>query len=167
MGTKVTYPGFHSVTRDNGIFEERVHDSYKISGKLAEPTLCPLCKAVFHQGRWQWLTAPENAHRHNCPACQRIKDHFPAGFLTLEGDFFRTHRTEIMNLVRHFEEKEKKEHPLKRIISSGDSENGVQIATTDIHLARGMGEAVHHAYQGDLEFHYNQAENLLRVHWFH
>ena len=43
--------------------------------------------------------------------------------------------------------------------------NGVLITTTDIHLARGIGEAIHHAYQGDLEFHYNPAENLLRVNW--
>ena len=32
-------------------------------------------------------------------------------------------------------------------------------------FARGIGEAIHHAYQGDLEFHYNPAENLLRVNW--
>ena len=39
------------------------------------------------------------------------------------------------------------------------------VTTTDIHLARGIGEALEHAYQGELEFHYNEGENLLRVHW--
>jgi hypothetical protein len=34
--------------------------------------------------------------------------------------------------------------------------NGTTLmTTTDIHLARGMGELLHHAYQGGLEFHYN------------
>jgi hypothetical protein len=39
------------------------------------------------------------------------------------------------------------------------------ITTTDIHLARGIGEAVHHAYQGELDYHYNPEEALLRVTW--
>ncbi|WP_275689460.1 hypothetical protein [Nitrosomonas sp. JL21] len=41
----------------------------------------------------------------------------------------------------------------------------VVITTTDIHLARGIGEAIHDAYKGDLEFHYNPVENFRRVHW--
>ena len=28
-----------------------------------------------------------------------------------------------------------------------------------------FGEALHHAYQGELEYHYNEKENLLRVVW--
>jgi hypothetical protein len=46
-----------------------------------------------------------------------------------------------------------------------DEDDGVLITTTDIHLARGIGEALHHAYQGELEYHYNEQENLLRVVW--
>jgi hypothetical protein len=37
-----------------------------------------------------------------------------------------------------------------------------QITTTDIHLTRGIGEALHHA---QLEYHYNDEETLLRVMW--
>jgi hypothetical protein len=39
------------------------------------------------------------------------------------------------------------------------------VTTTDVHLARGIGEALHHAYPGELEFHYNPEQNLLRVNW--
>jgi len=46
-----------------------------------------------------------------------------------------------------------------------DQDDGILITTTDIHLARGIGEALHHAYQGELEYHYNEQENLLRVVW--
>jgi len=48
-----------------------------------------------------------------------------------------------------------------------EQDDSVLVTTTDIHLARGIGEALHHAYQGELEFHYNPEENLLRVHWIH
>mgnify|MGYP001572278632 FL=1 len=165
MGTKSAHPGFHKIARHDGIFQEQVHDTYQTKGKLPEPAVCPQCNAVFHKGRWQWLEMPANAHQHNCPACQRILEHQPAGFLTLEGDFFVAHRDEIASLVHNVEKKEKAEHPLKRIMATEEEDNGVVITTTDIHLARGIGEAIHHAYQGDLEFHYNVAENLLRVNW--
>jgi hypothetical protein len=39
------------------------------------------------------------------------------------------------------------------------------VSTTDPHLARALGKAVHHAYRGKLEFHYSRDQNLLRVHW--
>ncbi|WP_297323793.1 BCAM0308 family protein [Nitrosomonas sp.] len=167
MGTKSTPPGFRQITRRDGIFQEQVHDTYKIKGKLLEPTICPECNAVFHHGRWQWLKAPADAHQHNCPACQRILDHNPAGFLTLEGDFLYVHHDEIINLIHNIETKEKTEHPLKRIMAMEEENNTMLITTTDIHLARGIGEAIHDAYQGNLEFHYNPAENLLRAHWSH
>lgn len=70
-----------------------------------------------------------------------------------------------MHLVQHVEKKEKTGHPLKRIMATEIKDHEVLITTTDIHLARGIGEAIHDAYQGELEFHYNAAENLLRVHW--
>ena len=41
------------------------------------------------------------------------------------------------------------------------------VTTTDIHLARSLGDALHHAYQGELEYHYNLEQNLLRVNWTH
>ncbi|MCE7915172.1 MAG: ATPase [Nitrosomonas sp. PRO4] len=165
MGTKSTPPGFQQISRHDGIFQEKIHDAYQIKQKLSEPTVCPQCNAVFHKGHWQWLTVPPDAHRHNCPACQRKLDHFPAGYLTLEGDFLGVHRDEILSLINNFENKEKSEHPLKRIMAIEEKDQALLITTTDIHLARGIGEAIHHAYQGDLEFHYNPSENLLRVNW--
>jgi hypothetical protein len=159
--------GFHQITRRDGIFKERVHDAYKAKGKLPEPAACPVCGAVFHEGRWQWLQAPANAHSAICPACHRIHDHFPAGFVTMKGEFFRTHHEEIMHLVRNHEKHERAEHPLKRIMAVEETSGTTLVTTTDIHLARGIGELLHHAYQGDLKFHYNPEQNLLRVSWTH
>lgn len=156
--------GFRPVRRDK-LIQERVHDTYKTKGKLPEPTVCPECGAVYHKGRWQWLPKPDKAHEQLCPACHRVRDEFPAGYVTLGGGFFAQHREEILRLVRNYVEREKAEHPLERIIAIADHDDGVMVTTTDIHLARGIGEAVEHAYQGELEFHYNEGEHLLRVHW--
>ena len=42
---------------------------------------------------------------------------------------------------------------------------GIVITTTDIHLPRRIGEALHHAYHGDLDFHYIKESYLIRVRW--
>lgn len=159
--------GFRQIQRHDGIFQERVHDAYKLKKKLVEPTVCPQCGAVFHDGRWQWLKAPAGAHQETCSACHRIHDHYPAGFLTMKGKFFESNRDEIMHLVHNHEQHERKEHPLKRIMEVEQKDGATLVTTTDIHLARGIGEALHHAYQGELEFHYNPEQNLLRVNWTH
>ena len=159
--------GFHQIERHDGIFQEQVHDAYKARGKLPEPTVCSQCNAVFQGGRWRWGDIPAVAHRETCPACHRIHDHYPAGFVTLEGPFFLAHQDEIMRLVHNHEQRERAEHPLQRIMAVEEQDGSVLVTTTDIHLARGIGEAVRHAYQGELEFHYNPEECLLRVHWTH
>jgi len=145
--------------------DELVHDSYKSQRKLHEPTRCPECGAVYRSGRWQWGITEAGAHEALCPACQRIRDHFPAGYVTLAGEFLTAHRDEVLRLARHREAHEKAEHPLERIMGVEDVKEGVLITTTDTHLARNIGEAVHAAYKGTLEYHYNKDENMLRVHW--
>jgi NMD protein affecting ribosome stability and mRNA decay len=167
MTFQVPVPGFQPIRRDQ-LREEREHDSYKRRQKPPEPSVCPDCGAVFHAGRWQWGERQPAATELLCPACHRTRDHFPAGFLHVSGLFFATHRHEMLSLIEHHAEREKAEHPLARIIAIKDEEGGADgmlVTTTDIHLARDLGEALHRAYQGDLEFHYNEAEKLLRVYW--
>ena len=161
---KTRFAGFAPIRHDRLVQEFR-HDAYKAKHKMPEPTVCPQCGAVFHEGRWQWLTRPVQAHEEMCPACHRIHDGFPAGYVTVSGPFFNSHRDELLHLVKNEEARAKAEHPLKRIMKLEDQADGTLITTTDIHLARGIGEALHHAYQGELEFHYNEQENLLRVVW--
>ena len=144
---------------------ELIHDSYKSKRKLPEPTRCPDCGAVFHRGRWTWGSAPQDADEERCPACHRIHDKFPAGYVSLGGPFFASHREDVLNIARRREAHERAEHPLERIMAIEAEDGGVLITTTDAHLARDIGEAVQSAYKGDLEYHYNDADNLLRVSW--
>lgn len=152
--------------RGRGILVEREHDPYRDRRKPAEPSACPDCGAVFHDGSWRWLAAPPDAQPQMCPACRRVRDRFPAGFLTLEGEFFRDHRAEVMGLVQSHARHVREEHPLQRLMDIEDRDDGsCLVTTTDVHLARGLGEAVHHAWRGDLAFHYEQGQTLLRVRW--
>ena len=166
MNPTSTLSGFRKIIRRNGLFQEHIHDAYKARGKLKEPSACA-CGAVYIKGRWQWLEAPEGAYQTVCPACHRTRDHFPSGFLSMKGEFFREHHDEIMCLVRNHEQRERQEHPLKRIMAVEESGGSTLVTTTDLHLARGLGEALQRAYKGKLEFYYNEGQNLLRVFWSH
>lgn len=144
---------------------ETTDDPYHQREKLPEPSVCGDCGAVYHDGRWQWLLQAANAHKTQCPACRRIHEKLPAGHVSIEGQFAQEHSDEIRSLIRNVEAREKSEHPLQRIMSIEETDGNLLITTTDIHLARDIGEALHHAYKGDLDFHYNKAEYLLRVRW--
>lgn len=151
--------------RRDELYSERIRDSYANAKKLPEPTRCTDCGAVFRGGRWTWEEAAPQAHASRCPACQRIHDDFPAGYVSLSGEFLGSHHDEILHLVRNHEAKEKAEHPLQRIMDVQEKDGETLVTTTDIHLARDIGEALHGAYKGELEYHYNKGQNLLRVSW--
>jgi NMD protein affecting ribosome stability and mRNA decay len=147
------------------MYQEDEHDTYKLQGKLKEPTVCPTCGAVFHKGRWTWGAKLEGAHEALCPACHRIHDKYPKGLITIKGPFKDTQREQVIGLVKNTEEKEKKEHPLSRIMAIESQPDGLVVSTTDTHLSRRIGDSLKHAYLGELELHYDQGEQFVRVTW--
>ncbi len=151
--------------RGDRLIREMEHDPYKTRLKLSEPTACPQCGAVFLKARWQWTERPDGAEETLCQACHRTNDNYPAGILSLGGEFLKAHRTEILNLARNVEESEKRDHALHRIMSIEESKDGVVINTTDIHLPRRIGEALAKAYEGDLDYHYDKGSYFLRATW--
>jgi hypothetical protein len=151
--------------RRDRLIREREHDTYRLRSHLPDPTACPECGATYRDGRWSWGAPPAAAHPALCPACHRIRDDYPGGYVTLAGDFLRAHQAEIVGLARNLEEREKLEHPLRRIMRIREEENGILITTTDPDLARAIGEAIHHAYRGELDYDYVEDTRLLRVRW--
>ena len=153
--------------RDGGVVRKNLGDDpYHAAAKPPEPTMCPDCKATFTEGRWTWESAPKDAYQQVCPACQRIRDKFPAGYVTIKGSFFKEHRDEIVHLIENKEKGEKQNRPLQRIMAMDEKRDGTfEVQTTDSHLARGIAEALHNAYKGDLKLRYSRDENLVRATW--
>ena len=145
--------------RRDKLLHEHIHDTYKTSHKLSEPTVCPDCGAVFHEGRWQWITpAPKGAHQTSCPACHRTRDNYPAGVITLSGGYVLRHKDELLQMARNREAEEKRAHPLNRIMSIEEHPDSVVIKTTDIHLPHHIAEALRHAQ-------YDEEGYFVRVDW--
>jgi hypothetical protein len=143
----------------------RIHA--EVPGKLAEGARCPGCGASYRAGRWTWKSAPPVAYEHRCPACEAIATDYPAGVLHVGGDFAAAHRDELIALLRHVEERERADHPLKRIMSIEDEGSGFLVKTTDAKLVDALGRALKKAYAGRLVHPRTTAEkpNLVRVHW--
>lgn len=133
--------------------------------KPAEPAACPRCGASVKGGRWTWEAAPEDASETLCPACVRISDNDPAAVVILSGTFTSEHGEEIVHLIRNVEEKEASEHPLNRLVSIRRKPGSIVVKTTEVRLARTIGEALKRAYEGDLDYHFVESDNLFRVTW--
>jgi NMD protein affecting ribosome stability and mRNA decay len=155
----------HSATRHEIALEPRHFDPYLEAGKPGHDAVCPDCHAVFRNGRWAWGNPPKHATHERCPACLRIRDRFPGGYVTLRGAFVDAHREELRQLVATREAHEKAEHPLERLMSVKDGPHAIEISTTGTHLARQIASAVKAAYEGQLNTRYLPDENLVRVVW--
>lgn len=144
---------------------EHIADRYKQPAAAPALATCPVCHAVFMRGHWQWRAVPSGAVRLVCSACARIADNMPAGRVVLAGDFEAAHRHEILALVRNREAGLRAQHPMERLMSVQSDNQGTTIATTGVHLARDVGNAIHHAYRGKLTIDYDHAETELHVNW--
>ena len=144
---------------------DHIIDPYQMRRKPKEPTACPQCGAVYHRGRWQWGAKPDGAHEMPCPACSRIADRMPAGIVTIHGDYAKQRAEEIIGLMRNEERAEASEHPLNRIIDIAETDAGLTVNTTDIHLPRRLGEALQRAHHGNLDMHFDEDGYFVRVDW--
>lgn len=140
-------------------------DPYQPKRKPHDPSVCEDCGVIWSRGHWHWGAAPDGAARLHCPACRRLREHAPAGFVRLSGPSLATRRAELLALLRHHEAREKAEHPLQRIMAIEEGDERITVTTTDIHLARGLGEALQSAHRGALDYQYADDEHLLYVEW--
>lgn len=152
-------------SRADKMYSQGRIDPYERKKKLPDPTRCPSCSALFTEGRWTWEIADQPASEELCPACLRIKEKVPAGVIQLSGPFFQEKRSEIENLITNQEKLEKERHPLERLMGMIDTEAGLRVETTGIHLARRIGDALNNAYQGKLELEYLDGQRKVRVNW--
>ncbi len=146
--------------------QPKTYDPYNKGKKSTEGIYCPQCRALYQHGRWKWPDKGDTFREpHLCSACRRIKDRFPAGEVLVSGKYLNRHRNEIVNLIQNVITEEENRSPLKKVISL-TSENGtIRVSLTDDHLARHIGEALHKAYNGDLEVKYSEGERFVRLYW--
>ncbi len=133
--------------------------------RYPDPTACPRCEVVYFEGKWTWMLPPSGVFWVLCPACRRVEESYPAGFVTIQGPFLADHRAEILELVHDEEIAERDEHPLNRLMSLDGGAEAIEIATTDVHLPERIGGALHERFGGTLDVRYADDDSQVRVHW--
>jgi len=142
---------------------------YHEDKKYPEPTRCPRCQLIYHNGRWQQgdLSGidPHKIHASQCPACRREVDRLPSGLLYLKGSYFENHREEILNIAKNQSEAAAAHRPLQRIMWIESDGESTEIATTDSHLATRIGKAIEGACKGNLTIKHASDAQLVRLYW--
>ena len=154
-----------SKMRNDRLIRDKRKDAYMHNNTPKASMVCINCGAIFSNGRWAWKEAANDLKETTCPACKRINDNYPAGFVEIKGGFYSGHEEEISNLIMNTERLEKNERPLERIIHFRADKSKATLTTTGIHIARRIGEALSRSYQGNYSFRYLDGEKSIRVFW--
>lgn len=97
----------------NQTFTKRVdHEagSHRPTKAIAEPAICGICRDVYADRRWSKPDASGQSEKHPhfrnattvvCPACKRIEDKIPSGYVYLSGAFLAQHFEDISRLLHN------------------------------------------------------------------
>lgn len=132
--------------------------------------VCEGCRAVYRNKRWyrESDAVKEGAAiaKVVCPACLKIRDDFPGGIVTLQGDYVLPHKGDLLKLVRNEEERARGYNPLERVMSIRENGRGsIVINTTNEKLAQRLGRALRKAFHGEVTYRWSHDNKLVRVDW--
>jgi NMD protein affecting ribosome stability and mRNA decay len=147
-------------------------DPYQPRFDPGEVAACTECHALYQ--RRHWFFDPEAYFRETmqsstqmvlCPACQKIRDRYAEGQVTLHfSPFLQTHKEEILRLIHNEEERAKGNNPLGRIIEISESDKGLSVTTTNEKLAQRIGRMLKSTYQGQTTYQWSESK-YLSVEW--
>jgi hypothetical protein len=148
-------------------------DPYLREINYKDPNICPACKAVYHNKRWQFGDSLEHEiklkgiyGKKMCPACRKIKDNYPMGLVFISGNFIDQHKKEILSTVKSEEKRAIDKNPLERIMGiEKKNQNHYSIETTTDTLAQRIGKILYNSYKGEVEYKFSGDQKVLRVFW--
>jgi hypothetical protein len=147
-------------------------DPYLPRGGPGEPVVCRGCRAVCTRKRWRIdeaayakLLRARTARQISCPACQKIRDRYPSGQVTLTGPFLAEHRDEILRIIANEERRAREKNPLERIMSLSEEDGRLEITTTNEKLAQRIGRELRKACGGTVTYGWSHNNKFVRVQW--
>lgn len=150
-------------------------DDMRTQEAPAEPIQCAGCGAVYVHKRWSHSTAArlragkagQPIDVRICAACLRRQSGAPHGFVHVDGTFVRSHRDDIVNLLKNEAARAAEDNPLAQIIewhTDGHTDD-VLISTTTEHLAIRLGRALEKAFDGRVLYGFSHETKLAHVWW--
>lgn len=156
-------------------YKEREHpkqDPYAMLKAPKGPAMCRKCGAIYADKRWHFdkvearkLAAFPRTRKLVCPACQKIRDDYPEGIVTLKWSDLQDHETEIRGLITNVEARAVSVNPLDRVMKIVRRKKELEIQTTNDRLAQRLGRALVRAYKGTAAYNWAHRDMMVRVTW--
>ena len=150
-------------------------DDLRTQEAPSEPIVCAGCGAVYAHKRWsrsaparqKAAAADHPIHVRICGACRRRRTGVPHGFVHVDGDFVRTHRDDIVTLLKNEAARAAEDNPLAQIVAWHDNghDADVLVTTTTEHLAIRLGRALEKASDGRVLYGFSHVNKLAHVWW--
>ncbi len=152
--------------------ENPQQDPYAMIKAPKGPAICRKCLAIFADKRWHFdevqaakLAASPRTQKLVCPACQKIKDDYPEGVVTLTWSHLQDHEAEIRGLIANVEARAVAVNPLDRVMKIAKRKKDLEVQTTNDRLAQRLGRALVRAYKGKAEYKWAHRDMMVRVTW--
>ena len=160
-----------AVKKYNTAYKKRIleRDTYLPRKSPKEIIQCSGCGAFYVRRRWT-LSPPHGfskpAHAQNifCPACTKMREHYPGGELHLRG-VEPGERGEIARIMRNEEERAREKNPLERIMQLQAMDGDWRVQTTTEKLAQRLGRSIKKARGGKIEYKWGHNNKFVRVIW--
>lgn len=134
--------------------------------------LCKRCGAVYHEKRWykredlpEKLENKPNTGLVFCPGCQKFRDKYPGGYLTIEGGFVEEHGDEIVRLIENKEDRQIYINPLEKVMDIRRRDGRIEVETTTDKLAQRIGLIIQKAFNGEITYKWSADNRTARVVW--
>ena len=137
--------------------------------------MCGGCGAVYLRKRWSRTAEARARTTHAgrpitvgiCNACRRRRSGVPHGFVHVDGEFVRSHRDDIVRLLKNEAARASEDNPLAQIVAWHEygHPHDVLVTTTTEHLAVRLGRALEKAFDGRVRYGFSHVNKLAHVWW--
>jgi NMD protein affecting ribosome stability and mRNA decay len=170
MSTKVRGRGNVHTRRNLAEFD--ANDPYAPRVNPGETAICTECHALYERRHWFfdeeayfYASMQPETRKVLCPACQKIRDRYAEGRVTLRsGAVLTAHKDDILRLIHNEEARAKGVNPLERIMEITETDDGVVITTTNEKLAQRIGRTLKNTYHGQTTYRWSEPK-MLTVEW--
>lgn len=152
--------------------ENPKQDPYTMIKAPKGPAICRKCLAIYADKRWHFdevqatkLAASPRTQKLVCSACQKIKDDYPEGTVTLKWSLLQDYEAEIRGLIANVEARAVSVNPLDRVMKIVKRKKALEVWTTNDRLAQRIGRALVRSYKGKAAYKWAHRDMMVRVTW--
>jgi hypothetical protein len=136
------------------------------SGRLAEPSVCERCGAVFSRRLWRrdraiTPTLLAAARWTRCPACKQTADGAGFGRVRIRGGYALAHETEIRRRLANIEARAVRTQPERRISTIDRQGDVIEVITTSQKLAHRVVHELKKLFRGRATYAWSDDGTLL------